>query len=230
MGSYPWRDRDVLKEWYMERDCSMAEVADEFDTSTATIHKWVEKHGLQKEQNTPWRDESVMKTLYEEQDLSVTEIAEKLDSAPPTISKWIRKHGFKVPYSWREHLSDSDWLYEKYWGEMMSTTEIAEELDCSQSAVSNWLNRHDIETRKSNDEKPPRFTTNNFGYEIIQTHVVGEQTYHVPVHRLIMVAEHGFDSLDGMEVHHQNEIKWDNRPENLELMDPTEHRRHHMTE
>lgn len=42
-------------------------------------------------------------------------------------------------------------------------------------------------------------------------------------HRLQMVAEHGFEELIGKVVHHKNEIPWDNRPDNLELLSPSEH-------
>jgi len=33
-----------------------------------------------------------------------------------------------------------------------------------------------------------------------------------------------------MEVHHRNGIKWDNRPENIELKETTDHRKHHAEE
>lgn len=47
------------------------------------------------------------------------------------------------------------------------------------------------------------------------------------VHRLMMVAEEGFDALEDKVVHHKNHIPWDNRTENLELMSRAEHSSHH---
>ena len=46
------------------------------------------------------------------------------------------------------------------------------------------------------------------------------------VHRLVWVWHHGY-LPDGMEIHHKNECKTDNRIENLELLTPAEHRAAH---
>jgi len=54
----------------------------------------------------------------------------------------------------------------------------------------------------------------------------GEQV-EFPIHRLLAVAEYGFDSIAGLTVHHQSHIPWDNRPEKLELMTKSEHQTHH---
>lgn len=50
----------------------------------------------------------------------------------------------------------------------------------------------------------------------------------VRVHRLLAVSEYGLSELKGKEVHHKNGIKWDNRPENLEIMTKEEHASHHL--
>ena len=42
-------------------------------------------------------------------------------------------------------------------------------------------------------------------------------------HRLLAVAEFGFDAVKDKIVHHKNSIPWDNRPENLEIMTQAEH-------
>lgn len=55
----------------------------------------------------------------------------------------------------------------------------------------------------------------------------GVESY-VYVHRLLAVAEYGFDALEGMHVHHRNHIRWDNRPENIELREPAEHGCYHL--
>jgi len=50
------------------------------------------------------------------------------------------------------------------------------------------------------------------------------------VHRLLAVAEFGFETVNGMHVHHRNSLPWDNRPENLELLTNSEHRSLHEAE
>lgn len=175
----------------------------------------------------PWKDRKTVYELYVDEDLTQSEVADELDCGLSTISEWIDRHDIDTPHTQTENLRDEEWLYDKYWDEMMSTTEIAESLDCSQAIVSRWLRKHDIKTRKSNDEKLPAFGIDKHGYERWRTYVVDESHYRVRVHRLLMVAEEGIDAVKDKEVHHKNEIKWDNRPENLELMTTEEHRKHH---
>ncbi|WP_394297586.1 HNH endonuclease [Halorubrum sp. BV1] len=47
---------------------------------------------------------------------------------------------------------------------------------------------------------------------------------------MLAVSEYRFDSVHNMDVHHQNGIPWDNRPENIELISKEEHDRHHANE
>lgn len=49
------------------------------------------------------------------------------------------------------------------------------------------------------------------------------------VHRLLAVAEYGFDALYGKVVHHRNDIPWLNYPDNIELMSRSEHAQHHQS-
>jgi len=61
-------------------------------------------------------------------------------------------------------------------------------------------------------------------YERWRHHYKGERDAPVYVHRLLAVSEYGFDAVKNKEVHHKNGIKWDNRPENIELLTVEEHR------
>ena len=64
------------------------------------------------------------------------------------------------------------------------------------------------------------------GYHRFKTQI-GESRYTVGIHRLVAVAEFGLENTAGNVVHHKNNIPWDNRPENLELMGHAEHARYH---
>lgn len=46
---------------------------------------------------------------------------------------------------------------------------------------------------------------------------------YLPIHRLVAVAEYGFDEVDGNHVHHKNGVRFDNRPSNLEVLSNSEH-------
>jgi hypothetical protein len=146
---------------------------------------------------------------------------------------------------------NGDWLEQKYVDERMSTAEIGELCDCSKETIRRWLSSHGIETRtKSEAAKirakkyphttnagakalsrnrsvhPNVFTHKQNGYERVQCGVNKEQ---VSLHRLLAVAEYGFDAVTDKVVHHKSNIPWDNRPDNIELMDAGEHSSHHRS-
>jgi len=70
--------------------------------------------------------------------------------------------------------------------------------------------------------EPAGFYINN-GYEVSSCSL--EQSDSIAIHRLVAVAEYGFDCVANAEVHHINSIPWDNRPCNLIPLDQSEHRR-----
>lgn len=129
------------------------------------------------------------------------------------------------PYPWR----DGDLLHELYIEREMLPREIAEKLDCGSSTVRDWLKRNDIPTRSISEAKQLRsdpfvpLNTTSHGYE-----VWWHENDTVYVHRLLAVAKYGFDAVDSdRAVHHENEIPWDNRPENIQPMEWGKHSTHH---
>jgi len=62
------------------------------------------------------------------------------------------------------------------------------------------------------------------GYEMVECD--GES---FPIHRLIAVAEYGFDAVVGAEIHHKSGVGWDNRPSNIEPIEPGDHTALHST-
>lgn len=128
---------------------------------------------------------------------------------------------------------DEEKLRELYLDRNMSTVDIAEVFNCGKGTIQNWLRNYKIPIRNPSEAKiksalkdPPYIGTNENGYLICHHEHRGED-YQFVIHRLIMVAEHGFKSLYGKSVHHKNEIPWDNRPGNLKLMESKEHKSHH---
>lgn len=169
----------------------------------------------------PWQDESVLRELYEIEGLDQYEIADRLDCSQVTISKWFKKHDISTGFEHVEKLRDEDWLRTEYVEKGKSQHQIAEELECAQMSVSRWCHKHGIETAKANYEKHGSFHQHD-GYEYFRSSGEG-----ILIHRLVMVAECGMEALRGNDVHHQNGVRWDNRPENLQLMDRGEHISHH---
>jgi hypothetical protein len=64
------------------------------------------------------------------------------------------------------------------------------------------------------------------GYERLRVCEYGER-HEVYVHRLLAVSEYGLDAVTDSEVHHSNQIPWDNRPSNIEVKTPADHAQEH---
>lgn len=131
-------------------------------------------------------------------------------------------------------------MYELYVEQKKSASQISDHFDnqVTPRTISHWLNKLDIPIRSAKEarilatlrSRKPCFYTDNFGYERWETRYRNKK-YVVKVHRLLAVAEYGFDAVAGEnDVHHKNGIKWDNRPENIQVLSKKEHNRLHFHE
>jgi len=66
------------------------------------------------------------------------------------------------------------------------------------------------------------------GYLGVKHYYLGESSFAL-IHRLVLVAERGFNALAHKHVHHKNGHTADNRSENLEIVDTDQHARHHFS-
>jgi hypothetical protein len=64
------------------------------------------------------------------------------------------------------------------------------------------------------------------GYEYFGSKWEGKNE-ELKLHRLLAVAEYGFDKVAGKVVHHKNGIPWDNRADNIEVLTRSEHGKIH---
>ena len=210
----PWEDKDTLERLYCEQGLTEREIGERFGVTQTGIGNWVRKFGLDRDK--PWRDKERLRNQFVELDKTREEIADEWDCSHENICRWINRHG--LVKKWKQE----DWLREKYYGEGLSMREMAELQDTSSSNIRRWMERHGIDRRDATN-RPATFM-----------HVKGYPTWqcarnreYVKVHRLLAVAKYGFDSVKGMDVHHKNGVRWDNRMENITLMTPGEHVRHH---
>jgi len=131
--------------------------------------------------------------------------------------------------AWR----DADTVQQLYHNERMSMQEVADELGCSIGTLHKWMKRNNIERRdqyeesaRSTRKRPAMFETDDQGYEQWRGET-SSGSYRVRVHRLLAVAEYGLNAVVGNVVHHKNGVRWDNRPQNLEVMARREHNQLH---
>lgn len=193
-----------------------------------------------------YRDADLLRRLYYDEGLNQSEIADRANCARRTVSKWMKELDVSPgrgrsredgPQSddvengrltgnlpWR----DPETLQELYHNQELSLRDIAAKLGCSDYTIYKHMVEHGIETREHRVGYANFYTATD-GHEYWNCRYGYEQD-EVAVHRLLMVAA-GADPTDvfggGFHVHHTNHIPWDNRSENLELVEPDEHLRLH---
>jgi len=205
-----------------------------------------------------YRDPDWMAEKYTEEARPFEEIADICDCSPSTVKRWIEKHGIeKRSRSEAQRLArgtnegrfnDAGWLREQYIEEQRSALDIADECGVHHDTIYDRLEEFDIERRTVEEATN---ISDKMGFEK-RLHpawkeraaylVHGRDKYpywrenwngsknSVFVHRLLAVAEYGVDAVEGKEVHHKNGVRWDNRPENIELLTPSEHSKLHNSD
>lgn len=166
MSERPWRDKEKIREEYVEGERSIHDIADEWDCAPKTVSNWVKRHGF--EMRSPGgvtddrlRDEEWLQEKYHGEDLSQSEIAEILGCHQHSVGRKIREFGIETK-TLGEHqtpteLKDADELERLYWEEELSTYDIADRFDTTYAAVRYNLIKNGIELRerwKSGEDNP----------------------------------------------------------------------------
>lgn len=120
-----------------------------------------------------------------------------------------------------DEYKDEEKLRELYVHKEMTIREISNIFDCTEYTIGYWMEEYGIDRRKKTDM--PGYSQNSYGY--IQICHRNQRCYE---HRLLAtLLVDDLDDLSGMEVHHKNEVPWDNRLNNLEVVDMEKHREKH---
>lgn len=132
---------------------------------------------------------------------------------------------------------DAGWLDKKYNEEGLTQSEMAEIADTTQKTISTWLIKTGVKEkadRASGSERkngacknPATFGTYHDSTGGAYERWQDSENKAVKVHRLLAVAEYGFDAVKDLDVHHKREIPWLNYHDNIELVSRKEHQRLH---
>lgn len=117
-----------------------------------------------------------------------------------------------------------------YWEDGLSQREIGEKLGCSRSLVGRFMRRNGIPRRSPSAAISLGWDGDVFYYKKTDGREVicSPDGNHFLHHRLLAIAHHGFNAVKDKHVHHKNGVPWDNRPDNLQLVNPAEHIRIHQ--
>jgi len=191
-------------------------------------------HDFEKSEDKPWRDEDTLFHEYHVEDKTQQEIADEWGVSQPLIGKWVIKHDIQKRRT--EPWHDEECLEKMYHGQGLSAREIAERLGTTSSTILSWMERFGIERRERSRahqlsmwDGPATYELDSDGYARWKT-TIDRETKSLYVHRLLAVAKYGFEAIKGMDVHHKNGVKWDNRSENIEIKSRREHSQQHAQE
>lgn len=171
-GNDSYQDQSKLRRLYHDEGLSTYEMADEMDTTSATIIYWMDKFNIEREERKnrsppsekkPEKDE--LKRLYCEEHKSTIDLSERFGVAPGTISNWLRSYDLRVrtkAESLAQYVPDRGKLRELHWEEEMTLKEIADHFDANHGTVNGWFTRRDIPTRTYTGEEAARWQG---GYE-----------------------------------------------------------------
>lgn len=124
-----------------------------------------------------------------------------------------------------------DWLVEKYHGDRMGFKKLADHAGVAVATIQYWMDKHDIDSRPQGQPTSLEVSLvqDKRGYERWYNQHRGDK-FTCYVHQLVAIAD-GYDPDEvfdtSTEIHHQNGIKWDNRPSNIILLSRDDHQEIH---
>lgn len=178
--------------------------------------------------NEEYKDADVLEEEYWIKNKTLSEIGDTFGVSGSTISYWMGKLGVPVvSQSDNQVYHDEDLLRKLYHEEGLSTYKIADRARVADTTILSWMERHGVERRPANSEKTANFYEDSQGYHRMNVNLEDGGKYTLYLHRLNAIAEHGLGEVLGMDVHHDNKFKLDNRPVNLEVLTKEEHAKRH---
>lgn len=191
VNSDPLDNELLLEEMYCEEEESIFNIAKELNLDCSDVRSKLNSLGFD---------------VGEYKDVEESESGRQSNGTDP----YEPQHDIRGRYPWR----DKELMEFLYIEEGLGAQSIAKEMDCGENTIYRWLNKHNIPTRSATQDKPIQLDLSSNGYEKWR-HRCGGDRHSITVHRLLAVAEFGFDEVVDKEIHHINHNSWDNRHDNI---------------
>lgn len=157
------RDKDWLKNEYIDKERSSTDIADEVGVCSDTVFYWLENHGLEIRDTGLAltngelglvRDKKWLKEQYIEEEKSMHQIADECNVEHSTVKNYIHKFGIQTRDGGTdmsdgdiERLNDRGEIERLYWDEELSMQEIANELGVYMKTVHRKMQKFSIPRR-----------------------------------------------------------------------------------
>ena len=173
-----------------------------------------------------WRKPELLRKMYHEKGQTIEKIANEVGTSDKNVYAWMDKFDIETHRGGprTEQWKQKEVLREEYHENGLSYGAIAAKYGVGKANIQYWMEKHGIERRGRLDyqtKTPPKMFTDTDGYE--QFTGPDKSVKH---HSLVAISS-GEDpsKVFGGEhhVHHKNNIPWDNRPSNVEVMTHSEH-------
>lgn len=238
----PYRDEEWLRSrWFSSQ--TVRSIAEEANCSPDTVSAQAKEFGFApKREATPtdgqlWKDEEWVREQYYGNGLSLSQVAEKAECSVFALRNYMDKFGMERRKTGSGSARDSkhydpEWLRQKYYEQEQTLDQMADDAGVTAVTILRQMENHGMGRRTAGDylRKESSTRTLDDGHEKVRF-CVGDDTRYYDVHRMLAIAEFGLDEVAGKIVHHKNGIPWDNRPDNLELIESqSEHAKLHYEE
>lgn len=158
-GTYPWRDKSVLNDLYVEQQMKAEEVGSELGCDESTVLRWLDRHEIPTRNRgtetviPELEDRDELRKRHHEDGQALYEIADDLGCDRKTVNQRFRDFDIPVRKARREDFGlTENILHELYVDRRQTSYKIADQFGCDAVTVRSRLREHGISVRA---QEPP---------------------------------------------------------------------------
>lgn len=146
--------KELLIEYYVHRNMSMTEIANELSVNRVTVSKWLRTYNIEiKNCKHESPDKKELKDLYLNKFKTLDEIASIYNTNRNIVSRWLKENDIEIRlFNKKIEKPTKDILIKMYQVEKLTINNIANFYNTNRSVVTRWFQGYDIPI-KSNQRK-----------------------------------------------------------------------------